>query len=185
MLSRLALQTDGLRREVYDMTGTAQLQPDPGWGSATRHVRIGRMPHSVAGDALDRLEIAERLYRYGWAYDERDRELLGDCFTVDAVWEGSLMGQHPVGPYVGRERIVEWLADVWGAQTDQRRHIFTNVVTQDLTDDTATAHAYILLTAADDTGLKPVTTGPYRFELLREVDSWRITRLVGGFDAPF
>jgi hypothetical protein len=111
--------------------------------------------------------------------------LLGDCFTEGAIWEGSVMGQHPVGPYAGRERIVEWLAEVWGEQRDQRRHIFTNLVTEVLTDESATAHAYLLLTAAGDATLTPVTTGPYRFELSRGVDSWRITRLVGGFDAPF
>jgi ketosteroid isomerase-like protein len=164
-----------MRREVYDMSETTTLQPEPGWGSATRHARIGRLSHGEVGRAIDRIEIAERVYRYGWAYDERDRELLGDCFTEDAVWEGSVMGQHPVGPYVGRERIVEWLAEVWGEQRDQRRHIFTNLVTEDLTDDTA----------AGDATLTTVTTGPYRFELSRGPDSWRIARLVGGFDTPF
>jgi SnoaL-like domain len=167
------------------MSETGQLQPQPGWGRTTGHVRVGRLSHSEAGRALDRLEIAERVYRYGWGYDERDRELLGDCFTHDAVWEASIMGQVSVGPFAGREKIVEWLATFWDEQQDQRRHIFTNLVVQDMTEDTATAHAYLLLTATTETTTTPVTTGPYRFELSRQDDSWRILRLVAGFDAPF
>ena len=30
--------------------------------------------------------IAERIARYGWSYDERDRDGLADCFTSDGVW---------------------------------------------------------------------------------------------------
>jgi uncharacterized protein (TIGR02246 family) len=167
------------------MSETRQLQPQPGWGRFTGHVRVTRLSHSEAGRALDRLEIAERVYRYGWAYDERDPELLSDSFVDDAVWEGSIMGQVSVGPFAGREKIVDWLSAFWNEQQDQRRHIFTNVVVQALTEDTATAHAYLLLTATSESKTTPVTTGPYRFELTRQNDSWRIARLVAGFDAPF
>jgi ketosteroid isomerase-like protein len=167
------------------MSDTDQLRPEPGWGRTTGHVRVGRLSHGDASRALDRLAIAERVYRYGWGFDERDRDLLGDCFTDDAVWEGSIMGQVSVGPFEGREHIVEWLATFWDQQRDQRRHIFTNLIVQDLTEDTATAHAYLLLTATAEATLMPQTNGPYRFELAREDDSWRIVRLAAGFDAPF
>ena len=130
------------------MSEIRQLQPEPGWGRTTGQTRVGRLSHGEAGRVLDRLEIAERIYRYGWGYDERDRELLGDCFTDDGVWEGSIMGQHPLGPFTGRDDIVAWLVTFWDEQTDQRRHRFTNLIVQDLTETTATAHAYLLLTAA-------------------------------------
>jgi hypothetical protein len=132
----------------------------------------------------DRAEIVERIYRYGWGYDERDRELLSDCFIEEAVWEGNLMGTTPMGPFNGRDAIVAFLMEFWEVQVDQRRHIFTNVILQDLTATEATAHGYLLLTAAGDETMTPVTTGPYRFELVRQDDSWRIRRLVAGFDAP-
>jgi SnoaL-like domain len=167
------------------MTEMSRLQPEPGWGRSTGHVRVGRLSHSEADRALDRLEIAERVYRYGWGYDERDRELLGDCFTDDAIWEGNIMGQISVGPFTGRQSIVDWLATFWDEQQDQRRHIFTNLVVQALTEDTATAYAYLLLTAATQGTVTPVTTGPYRFELSRQDDCWRLTRLIAGFDVPF
>jgi hypothetical protein len=130
--------------------------------------------------------IGERVHRYGWGYDERDPGQLADCFTADGVWEGSIMGADQVGPFVGRDAVVAFLAGFWDVQTDQRRHIFTNVVVDDLTGTTATAHAYLLLTASSDATMTPVTNGPYRLEMRKEEGGvWRIARLTAGFDAPF
>src|ERR1700761_4704400 len=162
-----------------------ELQPEPGWGRTTGQTQVGRLSHGEVDRVLDRLDIAERIHRYGWGYDERDQALLGDCFTIDGIWEGSIMGTQPLGPFTGREVIVDWLMTFWAQQTDQRRHRFTNVIVQDLTPTTVTAHAYLLLTAATNGTVTPVTTGPYRFELVREDDSWRISRLIANFDVPF
>ena len=130
--------------------------------------------------------IAERIARYGWGYDERDAALLSDCFTADGVWEGSIMGGDAVGPFTGRDTVVAFLAEFWAIQTDQRRHVFTNVVVESITADTAMAHAYLILTASADATMAVVTNGPYRFELSRESDGvWRMAKLSAGFDAPF
>jgi SnoaL-like protein len=162
-----------------------QASPAPGWSRSSGQTQVTRGLDTLQGSALDRILIAERIYRYGWGFDERDRELLGDCFTQDAVWEGNIMGVEPVGPFEGREAIVEWLCAFWGEQADQRRHVFTNVVLDRLTESDATAHAYLVLTSASGSGFLPVTAGPYRLLLRREPDGWRIAHLVGGWDSPF
>jgi len=136
-------------------------------------------------ETLDRLLVTERIYRYAWGYDERDAELLAACFTDDGVWEGTIMGTDPVGPFDGRAAVVEFLTGFWDVQQDQRRHIFTNIIIDQIGPDTATAHAYLMLTAAGDEKMQPQTTGPYRFQLVRDSGVWRIGRLSAGFDAPF
>ena len=165
----------------------SDLRPTPGWARSCGHARL---QPPLAPDrpeaATDRLLVAERIARYGWSYDERDRDALAECFAPDGVWEGLLMGRDPVGPVEGREAIADFLAGFWQGQSDQRRHIFTNVVVEELAPANAGAHAYLFLTAASGGAMTPVTTGPYRFELVRESDGvWRIARLVAGFDAPF
>ncbi len=95
------------------------------------------------------------------------------------------MGVDTIDPHRGRGAVVEFLAGFWSIQTDQRRHIFTNVVITDLDESTAVAHAYLLLTAASNGVMAPITTGPYRLAMRREQGVWRIARLVAGFDAPF
>lgn len=162
------------------------LRPSPAWASSAQRIALRAMRHGRSSDeAIDRSLIAERVFRYGWSYDERNPELLGDCFTEDGVWQGSVMGINQVGPFVGRPAIIDFLSSFWDVQQDQRRHLFTNVIIDDLTESTAVAHAYLLLTESSESKMTPVTTGPYRFELLKQEDSWRLSLLSGGFDAPF
>ncbi|MFT7598758.1 MAG: hypothetical protein ACI8TP_001682 [Acidimicrobiales bacterium] len=163
----------------------SSLEPVPGWARNTGHITVGA-PEPVESDSVaDRLAITERVYLYGWGYDERDRDLLAGCFVEDGTWEGHVMGIDGVGPFVGREAVVEFLASFWDEQTDQRRHIFTNVVVSNLSETTGVAHAYLMLTASTGGEMKPVTNGPYRFEMRKESGVWRISRLAAGFDAPF
>ena len=160
--------------------------PVPAWAERNGQLALGPLGlDDESSRATDRALIAERVYRYGWSYDERRADLLADCFTPDAVWEGSVMGEQAVGPLEGREAIVAWLGEFWDNQRDQRRHIFTNLIVDRLTDSGAVAHAYLLLTAAAGAVMTPVTAGPYRLVMRKEPDSWRIERLVAGFDAPF
>ena len=161
------------------------LEPVPGWARNTGHTTVGALDPADAASAADRLAINERVHLYGWGYDERNRELLADCFTEDGTWEGHIMGADVVGPFVGRDALVEFLTGFWDEQTDQRRHIFTNVVVSDITETTGVAHAYLMLTASTNGVLQPVTNGPYRLEMRKDADIWRISRLAAGFDAPF
>lgn len=168
------------------MSASSASSPVPAWANATGRILLKtlRGPHAD-GEAIDRTLIAERIYRYGWAYDERDRALFADCFVDDSVWEGNVMGGTPVGPFVGREAIVEWNTAFWNEQDDQRRHIFSNVIVDDLDGLHATAHAYLLLTSAVHSAMTPVTTGAYRIDVLKESDAWRIKHLTSSFDAAF
>ncbi|MDH3684383.1 MAG: nuclear transport factor 2 family protein [Acidimicrobiia bacterium] len=163
----------------------SSLEPVPGWARNTGHITVGALDRVDADSAADRLAIAERVHLYGWGYDERDRDLLADCFTEDGTWEGHIMGIDSVGPPMGRDAVVEFLTAFWDEQTDQRRHIFTNVVVSDLTGTSGVAHAYLLLTASTGGEMKPVTNGPYRLEMRKAAGIWRISRLAAGFDAPF
>ena len=171
---------------VQRLAAMTQLRPEPAWAAATGHARVEPQgADDDPGRAADRVMIAERINRYGWGYDERNRDLLGDCFTADGIWEGSIMGLDQVGPFEGRDAVVAFLAEFWDIQTDQRRHIFTNIVVEDLTGGTAVAHAYLLLTASAEGAMTPVTNGPYRLEMRKDQGVWRIARLCAGFDAPF
>lgn len=161
-----------------------EASPAPGWARSTGQVRL-RPPSDALDGTLARLLIAECVARYAWAYDERDADALADCFTADGVWEGSLMGSHQIGPHQGREAVVDFLSAFWPEQEDQRRHVFTNLVVDLESPDRATAHAYLVLTSAAGGSVRPVTTGPYRFDLRTERDVWRLSRLSAGFDAPF
>lgn len=159
-------------------------EPKPGWATATGQVALpaAARPGAIA----DRLLAGDLIARYGWAYDERDRAALADCFTPDGVWQGVIMGLDRVEPIHGAEAIAAWLAGFWPGQPDQRRHVFTNVVVGEPADGTLVAHAYLLLLSSHDRTTEPVSAGPYRFTLRRtDHGLWRIAHLEAGFDAPF
>lgn len=168
------------------MSQQSTSSPIPAWANRAGRtiLKALRGPHA-ANEAIERSLITERIYRYGWAYDERDRSLFADCFVENSVWEGSVMGDVAVGPFIGRDAIVAWNTDFWNVQTDQRRHIFTNVIIDDLSESSAVTHAYLLLTSSLDANMTPVTTAAYRIELAKEAESWRIKHLVSSFDAAF
>jgi SnoaL-like domain len=163
------------------------LRPEPAWARESGHTNLApALVAAAAGDAVDRALVAERIARYGWSYDERDPAALGECFTAAGVWQGRIMGTTEVGPFRGRDAIVEFLSGFWDEQADQRRHVFTNVVVDSIDGDRATAQAYLILLASADERTSVETAGPYRFEAARDEDGiWRLTLLAAGFDVPF
>lgn len=166
----------------------AEPRPAPAWARQSGHTNLApAAPVRGPGDeALERILIAQLIARYGWCFDERDRAGLADCFAADAVWEAQIMGIERVGPFTGVEAIVDFLAHFWEVQADQRRHVFSNVVVDSLEGDRATAQAYLTLQVSQDAAMRTDTTGPYRFELVREPDGiWRMKRLAAGFDVPY
>jgi len=158
-------------------------QPPPAWAYAGGHLEIG--PGALEGDPADRQQILERIHRYCLGYDERRLDLLLDCFTEDAVWEGTVMGETRVGPIAGRPAIGDWLSGFWEVQRDQRRHMILNGIVEEQSVDTATACTYLLLLSARDAHVSLETMGFYRYTVEREDGAWRIRHLFAGFDAPF
>ncbi|MBJ6135268.1 nuclear transport factor 2 family protein [Ochrobactrum sp. Q0168] len=167
-------------------TQGTELHPVPTWASESGVCKLKEsMADANSGTTLDRVLIAERIGRYGWGFDERSENLVGECFTDDGVWAGSVMGETSIGPFVGRSTIVKWMSDFWVTLADQRRHSFTNIAIDDLTDTAATAYAYLTLLRSYEKKLEFVTAGPYRFVMRKEERIWRIARLDAGFDIPF
>lgn len=171
------------------MAGHSSAPPQtqlPAWGhaSGTLLLQGGEVSDSLQSVA-NRIKITERIARYCWAYDERRVELLADCFTEDAVWEGNVLGHIPIGPFQGRDRLIKWLTGFWPYQHDQRRHMLLNTIVENLTADTALTLSYMLLMSSNAREVSVETSGFYRVTYRRDAENWRIDRLTGGFDAPF
>lgn len=156
----------------------------PAWAHACGVAAISSGP-PTAGPDSPTSSLAEPLSRYCWAYDERRREMLADCFTANGVWEGLVAGGHAVGPFRGREEVVDWLAGFWPHQRDQRRHVLNNFIVESRSAAAAEVYAYLQLYSAGEGAVKLETTGFYRAELVADEGSWRIRRIFAGFDAPF
>jgi ketosteroid isomerase-like protein len=156
------------------------------WAHKAGILELGSpVPPTDTCEASDRTAFCERIARYCWAYDERRTDRLADCFTPDAVWEGSVLGQISIGPFDGREAIVDWLGKFWPHQKDQRRHMLLNTIVEEQTGDTAITLSYLLLMASTGETMSMESMGFYRTSYRRQGSTWRISRLTAGFDKPF
>lgn len=159
----------------------------PAWGRRDGFVNLGEPAADAGPDgASDRAAILDTLARYACGYDERDLPTLSGVFSQDAVWDGSVTGTVPIGPFKGRTEIVGWLKGHMHAQPDQRRHCVLNRLVTRQDGTTARALAYLLVTSAQDGAVRVVTTGFYRVDLRKSNDgAWLIEHMFAGFDAPF
>lgn len=129
---------------------------------------------ATAHEALERIAIADVLYRYAAALDTRDWKLLEQVFAADAAY---VMGAY--GTFVGPAAIAEQLAWVLGGY-DATQHLIANPVAE---IDGARARAISNVRAyhhwlADGAARTMEVGGVYRDELVRTPDGWRISHRV-------
>lgn len=160
--------------------------PMPAWAHSAGILNLGAPVHLTGEcEVMDRVLFCERIARYCWAYDERRIDRLGECFTDDAIWEGNVLGKVPIGPFQGREKILNWLSEFWPHQKDQRRHMLLNTIVEKQAGDTAISLSYLLLLSSTGDALTIESMGFYRTAYRKESDHWYISRLTAGFDKPF
>ena len=163
-----------------------QISVRPSWGHIDEVIHLNHDQTLVSKEMLaDRILIAERMHRYGWAFDERQEEALSECFTESATWQASIMGTSTIGPFNGKREIINFMKGFWPNQLDQRRHNITNVIVENQSEKAASVMAYLVLMSASAQGLKPVTTGFYKVEMVKSDGTWKIQTLLVGFDLSY
>ena len=137
-------------------------------------------------NAADRQAILDTLSKYTWGYDEGDFAMLADAFTETAQSGGKVSGTDiKWGPMDGRDQIVSILEGIRKTQTDQRRHCVSNFLFTKQTATEASFRCYLNLIAAEGGKPKLITGGYYDIDVVKDGDTWRMTRLDGVLDAPF
>jgi ketosteroid isomerase-like protein len=124
----------------------------------------------------NRNEIENVLASWAFGYDERDVPRMADCFTADAVMTMDIGGGEQMGPYTGHAEVMQHFTDHHAIQTDQRRHVTTNVVIIEQTDTTASVCSYLTLLVTDSGSTRLQATGAYRDQFVLDGDRWKIRR---------
>jgi hypothetical protein len=134
----------------------------------------------------DRNAIEQLFADYGWPMDSREWPVLSGVFTEDAEFTIAIANGDTIGPIVGRDAIVEFCSSTVNAQTDQRRHVITNVRIGPETDDEATVTAILSLIVVAEGGLEVKSSGLYRTNVVRGDDGrWRFKSMHLGLDLMF
>jgi 3-phenylpropionate/cinnamic acid dioxygenase small subunit len=136
-------------------------------------------------DTTDKLEIQELLARSAYALDERKLEVLEDTFSESAALVIDITGVDGEVSFEGREAIMGLMQNSMQEQSDQRRHLVTNVFFEAAAGDRATAVSNITITSVEHGAIRLVTSGLYRDELVRENGRWRIAARRIELDMPY
>ncbi len=165
------------------MTGDETFPP-LSWGSRGGLIDVqplGASPQT-RDQVLDRLLISEAFARFGIGHDEDRVDVVLSCLTDDVSFEFAAGSATPDITLLGKEAVRARLAPNLSRLYGQRRHCITNVIVDDLTDGTATAIAYGVVTRAAD-GLVIQASVLYAGRLRKEADGyWRFSRLFIGCD---
>ncbi|RFU19135.1 nuclear transport factor 2 family protein [Geodermatophilus marinus] len=130
--------------------------------------------------------IENVLNRYSIAYDENDMTEMADTFADGAVLSMRIAGGDLIGPFEGKEAVMKLMTDSLAGQTDQRRHVTTNVVLRKETEDSAVVSSYLTLISVQDGTATLLSTARYEDELVREGDgAWRFTKRHIELDLPY
>ena len=134
----------------------------------------------------DRNAIEQLFADYGWPMDTQEWPVLESVFADDAQFTITIPGMDAIGPINGRDAIVEFCSSTVGDQTDQRRHVISNVRITNETDTTADVYAILTLVVVADGALAVQSSGMYRTQVAVQTDGkWRFTSMVIELDLPF
>lgn len=137
------------------------------------------------GIADERAAIENLLGVYTFAYDENDMAQMAGCFAADAVMSMRVADGELIGPFEGRDQIVGLMEKSLASQDDQRRHLVSNVVVRDITDNAATVTSYLTLISIAGQALTVLSTARYEDELTHEDGAWRFAKRHIQLDLPY
>ncbi len=131
-------------------------------------------------------EIENVLNRYSIAYDQNDMTEMADTFADSASLTMRIAGGDLIGPFEGKEAVMKLMTDSLASQTDQRRHVTTNLAVRKETDDAASVESYLTLISVEGGKATLLSTALYQDELVKEADgAWRFTKRHIELDLPY
>jgi 3-phenylpropionate/cinnamic acid dioxygenase small subunit len=117
--------------------------------------------------------------------DARDFDLLADVFHEDASFTIDITGSDSFGPFEPGSGVVEFISSTTKEQTDQRRHVVTNIRVEEETASDAKVTATLTLNVVDEGKLTVQSVGVYRAECVDAGDRWKFREFNLALDLPF
>lgn len=135
--------------------------------------------------AEDRLAISDLLSRAAYALDEHNVEDLAECFSPEASFSLRVAGGELVGPFEGRDQIMGLMTGAMEQQTDQRRHMVSNLFFGDSPAGVVQVCSNLTLLATEGGRTTLLSAGVYRDEVEKQGGRWRLSRRHLDLDSPY
>lgn len=124
----------------------------------------------------DRAAVENLLNRYSLAYDLPDLALMESVFTKDAVFSLVIAGGDPIS-FEGRDAIMKLMNDSLSQQTDQRRHINSNLIIEGTDGDVTRTTHYLTLVATENGEISLLSAGVYHNEIVEQDGELKLQKL--------
>ncbi|MGB3698337.1 MAG: nuclear transport factor 2 family protein [Gordonia sp. (in: high G+C Gram-positive bacteria)] len=131
-----------------------------------------------------RESIENLINRYSLGYDTADMDAIAGCFAEDAVFRMRLPGNDPLS-FDGRDAIMALMRQSAQSQTDQRRHVNSNLIVHGTEGGVTRTTHYLTLLATENGEIELLTAGVYRLEIVVEGDDLRLQTLDLELDRPY
>lgn len=124
----------------------------------------------------DRSAVEDLANRYSLAYDTADIDTMETVFTEDATFSMRIAGGDKMsfGP---REAIMKLMRDSMSSQTDQRRHVNTNLIVEGTEGGVTRTKHYLTLLATENGEISLLSAGLYSSEIVEEGGKLRFKSL--------
>ncbi len=133
----------------------------------------------------DKQAVTELLNRAGVAYDTGDSDFLIDMFAPDGpAFEMTISGGEPI-VFEGSEAIAGLFTGAMEEQTDQRRHVVTNLYFENETETSVTAVSYLVLISVENGNLTVLSTGVYTDDCVLVDGRWKVQKRFLALDLPY
>jgi hypothetical protein len=133
----------------------------------------------------DKQAITEILGKMGWAYDSGNLDFFETVFAKDSRFTISITGKGQVGDYQSREVVMGLYRGAKASQTDQRRHVVSNIFFVEETATTATVISYLTLLATREGVTRTLSAGVYTDRFTLNAGAWQIKHRDLALDAPY
>ena len=133
----------------------------------------------------DKLAVSELLSRSAYGLDMKDLDLLESCFAGDANFLLTIEGVEEVSKFEGREEVMGLFKGALDTQTDERKHVISNIWYGEEGTDSATAVSYLSLFATENGLTTLITTGLYTDKVVKLGGEWKVADRDLKLDRPY
>ena len=133
----------------------------------------------------DKTAVAELLARSAYGLDMKDLTLLESCFSAEANFSLAIEGVEEVSKFSGRDEIMGLFKGALDAQTDERKHVISNIWYREEGEDAATVVSYLTLFATENGLTNLITTGLYTDGVAKVGTEWKVVDRDLRLDRPY
>ena len=110
---------------------------------------------------VEKMAINDLLSRSAYALDHREVDMLANCFSVDATFKLRIADGDLIGPFEKRVGIMQLMTDSMKSQTDERKHVISNVFFLGADASGISVKSNLTLLATENDQIQLVSAGIY------------------------